>query len=168
MEQASGTAGEPSTMASMGSLSAPVMLESAPRALVPAAAPTQAEQKSEPSSAGSLTVPVLALSKGAAPTGEAPVPFQEGMPRPVEFKGKDIIYTREALAARIEGMMVVKCVITKQGKVENCRIIKGLPHMNEAVMRALQARVYKPITLQGRPVAVDYVFNIRLVAPRRR
>jgi serine/threonine-protein kinase len=40
--------------------------------------------------------------------------------------------------------------------------------MNEAVVQALQSRTYKPITLQGTPVAVDYVFNIRLVAPRRR
>jgi eukaryotic-like serine/threonine-protein kinase len=113
-------------------------------------------------------VPVLALSNGLAPTGDGPVPFQEGMPRPVELKGKDIVYTREALASRVEGTMLVKCVITKTGKVENCRVIKGLPHMNEAVVQSLQSRTYKPITLQGQPVAVDYTFSIRLVAPRRR
>ena len=83
-------------------------------------------------------------------------------------QGKDIVSTREALAAKVEGTMVVKCTITKKGQVENCRVIKGLPHMNEAVVQALEARVYKPIQLQGKPVAVDYVFNIRLVAPRRR
>jgi serine/threonine-protein kinase len=170
VEQASGPAGAPPAATAMGSISAPVMLESEPPpAPVPASAPKPVEQKAEPEpAADSLAVPVLALSKGVAPTGEGPVPFQEGMPRPVEVQGKDIVYTREALAARVEGTMTVKCTITQKGRVENCRVIKGLPHMNEAVVQSLQSRVYKPILLHGTPVAVDYVFNIRLVAPRGR
>ena len=170
VEHASGSAGDSSTVAAMGSMSAPVMLESdPPPAPVPAAAPKPVEQKAAAAPAtGGLAVPVLALSKGAAPTGDGPVPFQEGMPRPVQVQGKDIVYTREAMAARVEGTMVVKCTITKKGQVENCRLIKGLPHMNEAVVQSLQSRTYKPIQLQGKPVAVDYVFNIRVVAPRRR
>ncbi|HYO51852.1 TonB family protein [Archangium sp.] len=170
MEHASGTAGEPSAGAAMGSISAPVMLEAEPPpAPVPASAPKPVEQKAEPEpAAGGLAVPVLALSKGASPTGEGTLPFQEGMARPVEVKGQDIVYTREALAARVEGTMVVKCTITQKGNVENCRVMRGLPHMNEAVVQSLQSRLYKPILLQGKPVAVDYVFNIRLVAPRDR
>jgi serine/threonine-protein kinase len=174
VERASGKAEESMAETAMGSLSAPVMLESSPPpAPLPATAPTQAaptaaEQKPEAMAAGSLAVPVPALTKNVAPTGDGPLPFSEGMSRPVELSGKDIVYTREALAARVEGTMSVKCVITKQGKVESCRVLKGLPHMNEAVVQALQSRTYKPITLQGKAVAVDYVFNIRLVAPRRR
>ncbi len=174
VERVSGKAGESMVETTMGSISAPVMLESSPPPPVPAAAPTQTaptavEQKPEATAAGALAVPVPALTKSnPAPTGDGPLPFSEGMARPVELSGKDIVYTREALAARVEGAMMVKCVITRQGKVENCRVIKGLPHMNEAVVQALQSRTYKPITLQGKPVAVDYVFNIRLVAPRRR
>ncbi len=173
VERVSGKAGE-SMVETMGSLSAPVMLESSPPppSPVPAGAPTQtaptAEQKSEATAAAALAVPVPALTKNVGPTGDGPLPYSEGMSRPVELSGKDIVYTREALAARVEGTMMVKCLITKQGKVENCRVLKGLPHMNEAVVQALQSRTYKPITLQGTPVAVDYVFNIRLVAPRRR
>ncbi|AKJ05446.1 serine/threonine-protein kinase [Archangium gephyra] len=170
VEHVSGTAGDRSTVTALGSMSAPVMLESEPPpAPVPGAAPKQVEKTAaEGAGGGALAVPVLALSNGAASTGDGPVPFQEGMPRPVELRGKDIVYTREALAARVEGTMVVKCTITQKGQVENCRVIKGLPHMNEAVVQSLQSRTYKPILLQGKAVAVDYVFNIRLVAPRRR
>jgi serine/threonine-protein kinase len=173
VEQSSGTAGTSSPTTALGSISAPVMLESdPPPAPVPASAPSKvadtAMETKPASGADGLAVPVVALSKGLAPTGDGPVPFQEGMPRPVELQGKDIVYTREALAARVEGTMLVKCVITKAGAVENCRVIKGLPHMNEAVVQALRSRTYRPITLQGKPVAVDYTFSIRLVAPRRR
>ncbi|WP_375766327.1 TonB family protein [Archangium gephyra] len=170
VEQASGSAGDRSTVTAMGSMSAPVMLESdPPPAPLPASAPKQADKTAAaPGGTGGLAVPVLALAKGVAPTGDGPVPFQEGMPRPVQVQGKDIVYTREALMARVEGTMVVKCTITQKGQVENCRVIKGLPHMNEAVVQSLTSRVYKPIQLQGKAVAVDYVFNIRVVAPRRR
>jgi serine/threonine-protein kinase len=36
------------------------------------------------------------------------------------------------------------------------------------VVSALKERQYKPITLRGQPVDVDYVFNLRLVLPRGR
>ena len=51
--------------------------------------------------------------------------------------------------------------------MENCRILKAVPHMEQPVLEALQSRVYKPILYQGQPVAVDYVFNIKLQMPRR-
>ena len=38
----------------------------------------------------------------AAP-GNGPLPFGEGMSRPEQLEGKDIIYTREALAAKVQG-----------------------------------------------------------------
>jgi protein TonB len=49
--------------------------------------------------------------------------------------------------------------------VENCRIIKGLPHMDETVLESLTSRRYRPVTFQGRPVSVSYTFNVRLEMP---
>jgi protein TonB len=94
------------------------------------------------------------------------LPFGEGMTRPARIAGQDPVYTREALEARIEGLTIVKCVITSEGKAENCRMIKALPHMEKAVLEALASQKFKPVTFQGLPVSVDYVFNIRLVLPR--
>jgi serine/threonine-protein kinase len=153
---------------SLGSMSAPVLL--GPEAAPPPAEPAAAEPESPGPVPGGLVVAVPALTQGLTLPASAggPVPFQEGMARPVELKGKDIVYTREALEAKVQGTMVVKCIITKAGSVENCRIIKGLPYMNEAVVSALKERQYKPIMLRGEPVDVDYVFNLRLVLPRGR
>jgi protein TonB len=53
-----------------------------------------------------------------------------------------------------------------RGQVRDCRVIKGLPHMDETVMDALESRHYRPVTFQGRPVSVSYVFTIRLKLPR--
>jgi protein TonB len=98
-------------------------------------------------------------------TGEDVLPFGSGMTRPELLAGGDLQYTREALEARVEGSIVAKCVITREGEVENCRIIKGLPHMDEAVLSSLTHRRYRPVTFQGNPVSVSYTFNVRLEMP---
>ena len=61
--------------------------------------------------------------------------------------------------------MAVKCVITAAGVVRNCKVLKGLPFMDAAVVHTLQSRRYSPALLQGKPVDVEFVFNISLGLP---
>ncbi|HYV45281.1 MAG TPA: energy transducer TonB [Myxococcaceae bacterium] len=100
-------------------------------------------------------------------TGQDVLAFGEGMTRPERVSGADPVYTREALEAHVQGLMIVKCVISTDGSIHNCRIIKPLPFMEKAVLDALATRRYKPVTFQGRPITCDYVFNIKLVMPSR-
>jgi protein TonB len=100
------------------------------------------------------------------PTGDETVPFGQGMKAPKLMSGASIQYTREALEARVQGMLIAKCVITREGEVESCKIIKGLPHMDVAVLSSLETRRYSPVTWQGKPISVSYIFNIKLEMPR--
>lgn len=93
--------------------------------------------------------------------------FGEGMARPKQVKGRAPQYTREAIEARVEGTMLVQCVITTDGDLKDCKIIKPLPHMEQAVLDALRTWKYTPVTYQGRPVPVKYIIPIRLVIPNR-
>jgi periplasmic protein TonB len=117
---------------------------------------------------GSLitNVPFLGHGLGAAPTGEDVLGFGAGMTPPRLVSGPALEYTREALEARVEGTLVVRCVITREGETEDCRVLKGLPHLSESVRAALDARRYTPVTFQGRPVSVAYVFNVKLKLPQ--
>ncbi|HEX8704053.1 MAG TPA: TonB family protein [Myxococcaceae bacterium] len=131
----------------------------------PAPAPAPAPKPSAPSpETGSIAAPATG---GLASASNRIIPYGDGMSRPEQLSGKDIAYTRAALDARVEGTMVVKCTITKAGRVENCRTVKGLPHMEQAVIQALESRTYKPILYQGQPVSVEYVFRVRLTLPAR-
>jgi len=95
------------------------------------------------------------------------VPFGEGMTRPVLMQpGRPITYTREAIAARVEGVSIVRCVITAEGAVERCKVIKPLPFMDEAVVEHLQSQRFQPVTYQGKPVSVGYNFSVRLTLPK--
>ncbi|WP_437997713.1 TonB family protein [Sorangium sp. So ce185] len=131
-----------------------------PVAAGPSAAQPAAIAAPEPPAAGAAAAP-------AAPAPAAPeiLPFQEGMTRPVPIAAPAVVYTRQARQARVEGTVLAKCVVTTAGSLTGCRIVKGVPHMNEAVLEALAASRYKPVTYQGRPVNVDYVFSIKLVLP---
>ncbi len=94
--------------------------------------------------------------------GEDVVVFGEGMTKPRLLGGPEIQYTREAREARVEGMVIARCTVTRDGEVRACHVVKGLPFMTGAVVEALQARRYSPATFQGQVLAVNYVFNVKL------
>ncbi|MBX5484944.1 MAG: energy transducer TonB, partial [Myxococcaceae bacterium] len=91
--------------------------------------------------------------------------FGEGMTRPQRLSGKNPEYTREALEARVQGVMIVQCTITLEGTLTDCSIIKPLPFMERAVMDALRTWKMTPVMYQGHPVSVRYKIPIRLTMP---
>ncbi|RYZ38144.1 MAG: energy transducer TonB [Myxococcaceae bacterium] len=120
----------------------------------------------DPDSDSPIGLPYVPNIPSQEATGTQIVPFGEGMSRPEMLSGAQFSYTREAQLAGVEGLIVARCVITAEGTVRDCRILKGLPHMNDAVLSALASRQYQPMTFQGRPVNVSYTFNINLKMPR--
>jgi len=93
------------------------------------------------------------------------VEFNETMTVPAMISGPTPDYTADAIERGIEGNMQVRCIVTAEGQVRACKVIKGLPFMNAAVVDALEQRKYKPALAQGKAVDVYYTFNIRLKLP---
>ena len=91
--------------------------------------------------------------------------FDERMSPPEKLGGPDPQYTEKAIEREVQGTMVVRCVVTTEGKVFGCRVLKSLPFMDRAVIDALERRRYKPATLGGKPVEVNYNFKITLRLP---
>jgi serine/threonine-protein kinase len=142
-----------------------------------ASSPSTASAAADPGPAATpaaLVAPVVVPTVAAVVPTAAPVAatppavqrFEEGMTRPTPISAVAPAYTREALEARVEGTVIAKCVVTVSGSLVGCRIVKGVPHMDQAVLSALAASRYAPATLQGKPVSVDYIFTMRLVLPR--
>lgn len=105
--------------------------------------PTRPAAESLPASPPPVTESPRPANDGSAQ------PFAGGMTRPVKLSGPHPYYTLEALEHRIEGLMIVKCVITMEGIVKNCRVLSR----------------FQPVTYQGRPVNVDYTFNLHFSFP---
>jgi protein TonB len=103
-------------------------------------------------------------ARAAVPAGVEVAPTLPA--RLVRTGGRAPSYTREALAARVEGTVLVKCVVGTDGALSNCRILKSVPHMDGAVLGAMATWRFEPVVSGGRPIAVDHVFTLRLVLPK--
>jgi eukaryotic-like serine/threonine-protein kinase len=129
-----------------------------------AVAPASALPSAGPAAA---SVPAAAPKLALANTVGDLLPFGEGMTRPVLIeRGRPVQFTREALEAKVEGMMIIRCTITTEGHVERCQVLKSLPFLEQAVLENLYSSRYTPVTFQGKPVAVGYTFNVRLAPPK--
>jgi TonB family protein len=109
--------------------------------------------------------PAPAAEKAGSADGA--LEFTDGMTAPSMISGPPPEYTPQALERGVEGLMLVRCVITAEGQVRGCKVTKGLPFMNIAVVDALEKRRYSPARAQGKPVDVYYTFSIRLTLPAR-
>lgn len=93
--------------------------------------------------------------------------FEAGMTRPVlDPNNAPVRFTAEARAARVQGLMVLRCVISLDGRLESCRVVQGLPYMNETVLETVSTWRVTPVRYQGQVVTVEYEIPLRLVAPR--
>ena len=111
-----------------------------------------------------VRIAVLPVPTSANLAADA-VELNDTMIAPAMISGPAPEYTAEAVDRGVEGNMQVRCIITAEGQVRACKVIKGLPFMNAAVVDALVQRKYKPAMAQGKAVDVYYTFNIRLKLP---
>jgi protein TonB len=64
---------------------------------------------------------------------------------------------------RESDQVVVRCTITKAGRAEDCQVLRSSdPETDEAVLNYLGSRSYPPVTYNGVPVDISYVFTLKL------
>ena len=102
---------------------------------------------------------------GGTGGGEAtPSPEPEKPSGPVRVGGqikapqklKDVApkYSDMARQARVQGVVVLECVISPDGKVTNVKVLRGSPLLDDSAVEAVKQWVYSPTLLNGEPVAV--------------
>lgn len=70
------------------------------------------------------------------------------------------IYPAIAKTARIQGTVVVEAVISREGTVENLRVVSGPPMLAQAALSAIARARYEPYRLNGDPVEVETTINV--------
>jgi protein TonB len=80
------------------------------------------------------------------------------------LSGADPRYPAIAVAARIQGTVVLAATISKNGAIENLRVMSGPPMLVAAAVDAVRNWRYRPYLLNGEPVEVEttvrVIFNL--------
>jgi protein TonB len=94
----------------------------------------------------------------AAPAG--PVRISSGVASSSAIYKALPVYPAIAREARVEGTVVLAATISKQGTIENLRVVSGPPMLQQAALDAVKTWRYKPYLLNGDPVAVETTVNV--------
>lgn len=92
---------------------------------------------------------------------EGPVPMGGEVHAPVKISGPDPLYTERARITRIEGVVIVRAIVSKRGTVEYVEVLKSLPMgLDRAAVEAVKRWRFEPATLHGKPVDVYYTLTV--------
>jgi TonB family protein len=74
------------------------------------------------------------------------------------------VYPPQALAARVEGMVIVEARVDATGRVTNATVLRSIPLLDQAALDAVRQWVYAPMCLEGGPIpsilTVPVSFNL--------
>jgi TonB family protein len=111
----------------------------------------------EPRKPGAAVMPAAAPAQNV--DGMPPLRVGGDVKAPVVLYRVEPIYSADARANRVSGIVILEAVIGKDGLVKNVRVLKPLPFgLDQAAVDAVQQWQFKPGTLNGEPV--DVIFNL--------
>src|SRR5262245_7369738 len=96
---------------------------------------------------------VIGGEKEAPPPSE-PVRVGGNIKEPKKLRNVPPVYPDVAKQARVQGVVVLEATIDTSGRVDNVRVLRGIPLLNEAALEAVKKWVYSPTMLNGTPVPV--------------
>ena len=70
-------------------------------------------------------------------------------------------YPALARQARIQGSVVLKAVIARDGSIQNLQLVSGHPLLTTAAINAVKEWRYKPYLLNGQPVEVETDITVK-------
>lgn len=73
------------------------------------------------------------------------------------------LYPPLARSARIQGQVVLTAIISKDGTIEDLRVLSGHPLLIQAALDAVRQWRYKPYLLNGEPVEVETTVTVNFV-----
>jgi protein TonB len=83
---------------------------------------------------------------------------------PTKTKNVAPVYPDIAKQARVQGIVILECTISPQGKVTDVKVLRGIPLLDQAGIDAVKQWQYTPTLLNGVPVPVimTVTVNFRL------
>lgn len=81
--------------------------------------------------------------------------------QPIRLVEVQPVYPELAKQARVEGLVIVQATIGPTGDVEDVRVLRSQPLLDEAAVGAVRQWKFSPTLLNGTPVSVSLVVTVR-------
>jgi protein TonB len=94
------------------------------------------------------------LPDAPPPPPQAAVRVGGQIKEPKKLKNVAPVYPDIAKQARVQGVVILECTISPQGKVSDVKVLRGIPLLDQAAIEAVKQWVYTPTLLNGVPVPV--------------
>jgi protein TonB len=94
------------------------------------------------------------LPDAPAPPRRAPLRAGIDVRAPRKVRDAAPVYPEFARRASLQGIVIVECVIDERGQVQDAKVVKGLPLLDDAALDAVRQWRYAPSLLDGVPVPV--------------
>lgn len=94
------------------------------------------------------------LPDAPPPPPQQPVRVGGQIKEPKKLKNVPPVYPAIATQARVQGVVILECTISPQGKVTDVKVLRGIPLLDQAAIDAVKQWVYTPTLLNGVPVPV--------------
>jgi protein TonB len=101
----------------------------------------------------------------AAVRGPAPMRAGGNIPPPQRIRHVPPAYPPDALAARIQGVVIVEVTIGTDGSVSDARILRSIPLLDAAALDAVRQWKFTPTLLNGQPVPVIMTTTVNFALP---
>jgi protein TonB len=101
---------------------------------------------------GIISSTPVAVPKVAAPSR---VRVSQGVVQGNAISQPKPLYPQMARMARVQGSVILQAVISKNGAIENLRVVSGHPMLQQAALDAVRQWRYRPYLLNGEPVEVE-------------
>ena len=97
---------------------------------------------------------IIDIPSGMGNDNPSPDDFVAVEEMPVLIQIPAPVYPEMARQAEVEGTVMVRALVGRDGKVQDAFVTEGVPMLNEAAIAAAKKAVFKPALQQHKPVAV--------------
>lgn len=112
---------------------------------------------------GNAGGPVVIDPSSVPPSDPDPDGFVAYEDAPQAIQTPAPVYPEMARAAEVEGTVVVRMLVNKEGRVEKASVVSGHPMLDAAALDAVRNWIFKPALQQHKPVAVWLAVPIKFV-----
>jgi TonB family protein len=88
------------------------------------------------------------------PGGSEPLRVGGEIPEPRKLRDARPVYPEIAMAAKVQGIVILEIMIDDQGDVNDARVLRSVPLLDQAALDAVKQWRYTPTVLNGTPVPV--------------